>query len=196
MEMVEFSPWGLKAAALHLAQQVEQDFFPDCVIYIARAGGPVGRPIAEMWGVPLAEARVLKHTGTLKDRVSPLLRRLPRHAKCTLRRLELQFRRGNRDIPIQLEAKGLPSFPGRILLVDDSVDTGATMAAACQMVQRHFGGCAVRTAALNVWDGSAHRVKTDYALYNNTLLMTPMSRDSDFYHRGLAAHSAGAGAQW
>ena len=77
-------------------------------------------------------------------------------------------------------------------MVDDSVDTGATLAAACRQVRQHFGACSLRTAALNVWDGSARRVKTDYCLYRNTLLMTPMSRDSAAYPAFAAAYGAKA----
>lgn len=176
MRVVELTMEQLRAEALRLAELVGRDYRPDCVVYIARAGLPVARPMGPAFGAPLVEARAPRPASRLKDLAAPALQHLPLEAKCLLRRVELGLRPyAHRQALLAGEA--LPPGCRRVLVVDDSVDTGATLAAACQQVRLCFGGCGVRTAALNVWDKSARRVKTDYSLYRNTLLMTPLSRD-------------------
>lgn len=175
MRVVELTMEQLRAEALRLTELVSRDYRPDCVVYIARAGLPVAWPMGPAFGAPLVAARAPRPVSPLKDLAAPALRRLPRGAKCLLRRVELGLRPcAHRQVWLE---EDIPPGCRRVLLVDDSVDTGATLAAACRQVGQRFGGCSVRTAALNVWDKSARQVKTDYSLYRNTLLMTPLSRD-------------------
>lgn len=39
----------------------------------------------------------------------------------------------------------------------------------------------IKVAGLNVWDKSEDVIKTDFALYRNTVIKTPMSKDSKEY---------------
>lgn len=44
-----------------------------------------------------------------------------------------------------------------------------------------FRNAEIRVAGLNVWDMSKEKVFTDYALYKNTIIKAPMSKDSKEY---------------
>ena len=41
----------------------------------------------------------------------------------------------------------------------------------------------IKVAGLNVWDKSKDIIKTDYVLYENTVIKAPMSKDSTEYKK-------------
>ena len=49
------------------------------------------------------------------------------------------------------------------------------------MLNKEFGDIEIRIAGLNVWKKSDELIHTDYALYKNTIIKAPMSKDSDEY---------------
>lgn len=77
----------------------------------------------------------------------------------------------------QLEADKI----NKILVVDDSIDTGNSILAVKNYISTIFRNAEIRVAGLNVWDMSKEKVFTDYALYKNTIIKAPMSKDSKEY---------------
>lgn len=195
MQYVELTLQSLAAATEALTKQICRNYQPDCVVYIAQAGLPVAQPISRHLGVPLVGIRAFRRGNGAKQWAAPLLRRLPRGFTHLLRRVELALRQArpsprHRGMALNL-ADTLPPAPVcRVLLVDDSVDTGATMLCAQALVRQRFLGCEVRCAALNTWRGSARHIKTEYTVFHNTILITPMSRDSAEYPAFLQLYGA------
>lgn len=165
-----------------------EEYSPQLVLFIAKAGYPIGRVIADYFGAPLLGVGAEREGGRLKKLVSPLFRVMPNavrnyligkelssgfHAKHTERHITFES-----DLEPYIE-KGL-----RVLLVDDSVDTGITLLRVKEEAEKLLG-CSVRTAALNVWDKSADVIRVDHALYRNTIIKSPMSKDSREYQRFL-----------
>ena len=68
-----------------------------------------------------------------------------------------------------------------ILVVDDSVDTGHSMKQVVDAIHSLFGDVEIKIAGLNVWDKSRSIIDSDFALYKNTIIKTPMSKDSKEY---------------
>lgn len=84
--------------------------------------------------------------------------------------------------PIQIEAslaKELKSMQNpRILIVDDAVDSGFTLADVVENIKAHTNGADIRTAVITVTRKSAI-IKPTYCLYRNSLLVRfPWSLDS------------------
>lgn len=165
-----------------------EEYAPQLVLFIAKAGYPIGKVIADHFGTPLLGVSAEREGGRLKKLVSPLFRVTPNavrnyligkelssgfHAKYTERHITFEC-----DLAPYRE-KGL-----RVLLVDDSVDTGISLLRVKEAAEKMLG-YTVRTAALNVWDKSAEVIRVDHALYRNTIIKAPMSKDSREYPRFL-----------
>jgi len=69
----------------------------------------------------------------------------------------------------------------KLLIVDDSVDTGRSMLAVRELVKLKFPNCEIKTASLNVMSKSKGVIKIDYTVYEDKILRTPMSKDSKEY---------------
>ena len=69
----------------------------------------------------------------------------------------------------------------KILIVDDSTDTGYSLLAAKEAVQKIAVDSDVRTASYCVIDISKKRVAVDYGRYRNTIVVTATSRYSKEY---------------
>lgn len=117
-----------------------------------------------------------------------VLRRLPQRFKNILRISEvaarerfLGNRRQDKDLPVpqaDSEFELEVSSAQRILIVDDTIDTGRTMLAAVAAVRSANPRADVRTAVL----ASTFRrppVLTDYCLYERTMLTFPWSFDAE-----------------
>ena len=68
-----------------------------------------------------------------------------------------------------------------ILIVDDSVDTGYSMLQVRNRINADMGQVNIKVAAINVWSKSYTVCKTDYSNYKDTIISTPMSKDSQEY---------------
>ena len=69
----------------------------------------------------------------------------------------------------------------KILIVDDSTDTGYSLLAAKEAVRKAAKDSDVRTASYCVIDISQKRVAVDYGRYRNTIVVSATSRYSDEY---------------
>lgn len=181
MQRVELDMLALAAASRHLAGQIARNFLPNAIVFIDRAGFLVAQPISRHFGIPLVAASPSRAGGHLKQLATPMLSHLPPFLHYGLRQIELRLRvaRGGKLRRVLLPKE--TALAGNILVVDDSVDTGSTLFSVCQALRQRAGACHIRTAALNCWQNSTALIKTDYALYHNTFLTTPMSRDSREY---------------
>lgn len=177
---------NLENESLRLAKKIDEDFSPDVVIYVARGGYLIGETIAGYFKVKNIGIHAERDGGTLKELISPLLICLPKWIKMSLRKMELASGlhkgRSNRKIYWDDDAYLKIKNMRKILVVDDSVDTGLTMVNVIQEIQKKAGAVAIiKTAAINVWSDSIPIVQTDYFNYKNTIIQTPMSKDSKEY---------------
>lgn len=182
MELLELSIENLKKENKKLFEEVTQYFDYDLVIFIARGSYMIGKDLAELRGCPLLEIKACRKGGKIKKIMSPILKIIPKSLKNVLRKKEFDsnYHENNIERQITFNEKVWNKYKKckGILLVDDSVDTGYSIKFAKESIQDFFDKSEVRVAAINCFEKSKKVVKTDYYLYEDTLLLGPWSNDS------------------
>lgn len=170
-----------------LREMVDGDGFqPDMVIAIATGGVYV----AENMGYPKFYTVFLQRPSTKnkKGLIISVIKKLPRWMADMLRIIESRIlavrdsRRTREATPIQIDtslAKELKSMENpRILIVDDAVDSGFTLADVIENIKARTQNADIRTAVITVTRKSTF-IKPAYCIYQNSLLVRfPWSLDS------------------
>lgn len=153
-------------------------FEPEVVLGIESGGRYVARlmmPDTAHCYVALRRPGTKSKTGI----VASVLRCLPYVVSDALRRLESWIARVVRRTAPEAYAGPLPAMlkdARRILVVDDAVDSGATMHAVCEAVRRFNPAADIRTAVVvRTLDNAI--VVPDFCLYDNVLIRFPWSAD-------------------
>lgn len=188
VDFVELSSDELRADSRRLAELVESDgYCPDCVSYLARGGLIIGEEVASFFDAPLVELSSHRSGDKVKSRVTVILCRLPRWLKKALRKREMSRRfasdRGTAQ-ETSLEVTGryeIPPKASRILLVDDSADTGSSIGAARSLLRKLFPYATVHVAVINAFHRAIEGGNVDWWIREDTLLCTPSSKDSKEY---------------
>lgn len=193
MEFLELSIENLKKENEKLYNIVVHNYDFDCVIFIARGAYLIGKDIAEFKKVPLLEVFATRKGGKLKKLLRPILQIIPSGIKKKLREKEFNsnVHEKNIDRNINYDEKIWSKYKDRkkILIVDDSVDTGYSMLYVRDEVQKFFESAEVKVAALNCFEKSSKLVKTNFYLYKNSMLKGPWSNDSKENKVYLKAYS-------
>lgn len=188
MRCIELSIEKLEEQSKLLAKKIKSDFRPDVVVYIARGGYLIGKSVSDYLHVPLVAVGTERQANGLKEMVAPILALLPRGLCDWLRSLELKSnvheRESKREVKFlddvgNLKAKAIRN----IVIVDDSVDTGNSVLAVKQLINKEFPLANVKIAAINVWSQSEKLIATDFYIYQNAMMRTPMSKDSREYRK-------------
>ena len=161
-----------------LAALVPETHRPDAIVFIARGGLVIGQAMAEVFQCPLCAVKAVREGSRWKEAVTPVLRLVPRSMRIWMR--EREVRSGIHAAHTARDVRFLTPVPdvNRILLVDDSVDTGTSMQQVCAALQAHCPAAIVEIAAINVFAKSEALIHTDYAIYRDTLVSTPASADN------------------
>ena len=195
MNLEKLSLERLSGENIRLANLIKQDFNPDLVIYIAKGGYIIGRDISRALNAKLIEVHAARKGNHLKKMLAPLLVYVPQDICNYLRKIELRtsIHNVNSDRCVFFPEKlsdDLSQKSSKILIVDDSVDTGNSVKAVKEKIFENFTNIEdVRVAALNVWSKSLDIVKTDYYIWRDTILVTPMSKDSSEYRAFLELYN-------
>lgn len=176
---------------LELAATVH-DYAPDLVIGIERGGARVAEEMLEALGQPEYVAVRVQRPGTQAKsslRLGGVISRLPRIVTEHLRWLEVEVReqalRTDRS-PAGAEWAGSDELLSaltfsrsfqRIVVVDDTIDSGRTVTVVREALRRTCPGAEVRIAVLaSTWRNPP--VRPDYCLHDRTLLRLPWSLDA------------------
>lgn len=188
MEFIEYSLASLRDESIRLANEVGKGGYnPDCVAYLARGGWIIGEAVAAHFSAPVIELTAHRGGDAAKARSSAVLSMLPRSIKKFLREQEIIHRLRHdtglsqqKTMQISTRYK-LPEHIERILLVDDSADTGASIVSAISLLSNVFPEVEIRVAVLNVFDRAKETVKIDWHLHERCLLSLPSSKDNTEY---------------
>lgn len=150
---------------------------PDAVVGIESGG----RFVAERIFTHIPHLYVTMRRPTTSGKrgvVSRILPRLPRRLNNFLRLAEsgiLSIRK-----PQHVEFRGpIPELPDtchKVLVVDDAVDSGATLSAVCEALKRVYPGLTVNSATIVVTT-SRPTIQPDVTLFRNVLIRFPWSAD-------------------
>lgn len=190
MDCIELSIKSLDEKCQEFAKQIQLEYEPDLVIYVARGSYLIGKSMVKVLKVPLIAVGAQRKGNELKELVAPVLSLLPRWLCNLLRRWELKSNVHGVQVERHIEFLDDISLIGiatikKVLIVDDSADTGSSMLAVRNLVGSQFPNSEIRTAVLNVMSQSKNAIKIDYSLYEDAMLRTPMSKDSKEYSKFL-----------
>ena len=195
MDCIELSIKKLDNICCQFASEIKKDYRPDIVIYLAKGGYLIGKSMCSVLKVPLVAVGSVREGNALKEQLASLLGLLPRWLCNFLRNLELKTnvhaKQKERHVKFLDDITQFQNTeePLKILIVDDSVDTGNSIIAVHQLIKQFFVNPIIRVAALNVMSQSKSTVDVDYYLYTDKMLRTPMSKDSREYRKFLRLYA-------
>lgn len=170
-----------------IIQQMKVDgFLPDAVVGIRTGGVYIAdifaRQLVFNGGTALQISVSRPSSKNKKKFFSSLIKLLPTKMLDFLRIIEakMMFKSSGRSrifdisLPVELESRRY----SKILIVDDAVDSGATLSAVLRVIESRYPGVGIKTAAITVTTDNP-TVCPDYYLYkNSTLIRFPWSLDS------------------
>lgn len=170
------------ADACHRLQQAVEasGYRPDMVLSIVTGGLYVGNGMFA--GTPHLSTILRRPTTSLKTRLArSIVAALPRAVQNRLRIAEAEILKRH-VVPKALPEVHLPFDSGcgarRVLVVDDAVDSGRTLAAVLAAVRQVLPQAQVRSAVITVTTDN-HIAEPDYALWrDHTLVRFPWSMDA------------------
>ncbi len=182
MEFINLSKKDVKKNCDKLYKLIIKDNYDyDLVIFIAKGSFYIGKDLAELKKVPLLEIEALRKGNNLKRFLRPMLVLLPDSIKKSLRKKELSFNKNvnpieERYISFNDEIYEKYKKCKKILVVDDSIDTGNSVKQVIDALKKFFKKSTIKVAVFNVMAKSS--IKADYTIYEDTLLSGPWSNDS------------------
>lgn len=181
---------NVQQMSMELAQKVTEK--PDLVVFVAKGAYLIGQAMAEYFNAPLLEIKAERQGNQLKRMIQPMLGYLPDGLKTWLHKKEIKAgihaRNTDRQVFFYIPEKLKEKDFKKILLVDDSIDTGNTILSAKAELEKVFPQAIVKTAAFFVFDLSKTVVKTDYWLYGDSIFSAPWSSDSRYYKEFISKY--------
>ena len=186
MKYTELSRKDIENDCFKWAMDIKKSYQPDLIIYVAKAGYLIGREMNRVFDVPLVGISASREGNGLKEIFGPIVSIMPNFIRNFLISVELKSDTHSKNTERKIHMhEGLEMLDKEkfhhILIVDDSVDTGHSMKQVVNVISSMFVNAEIKTAGLNVWDKSMSIIDTDFALYKNTVIKTPMSKDSKEY---------------
>lgn len=196
MKCATLSIKDIEEMSIEFSNEISKEFQPDIVVYVAKAGFLLGYYISKKMGVPLIGVETVREKGNrLKDKVAPIIRFLPNFIRNIMIYVELKS--GIHKVNSNREARFIDNIDEfdvekktKILIVDDSIDTGASVKAVYELISNRFVNGDIKIAGMNVWDKSSEVICTDFCMYRNTIIKAPMSKDSNEYETFLEMYKA------
>lgn len=150
----------------------------DVVVAVPRGGCRVVDSAFESYK-KYAVTLIRPENGRLKKRFGRIVRLLPMQVRDCLRIIEANVlvKRSNHMLDTELIMPEIDEEVKCVLIVDDAVDSGATLKAVVDKFKTVFPDKEIKTAAITV-TGKKVMYYPDFCVYNNgTLIRTPWSID-------------------
>lgn len=185
MKFLELSSKRLNRDLEEIFNDMENtNYRPELVIFLGKGGLYIGEFFSNKFNCRMEEILVQRQEPSLKKIVKPLLSYLPKYLLKFMRNFEINsnyhVKNENRIVNFNMDKNHLKDY-SKILLVDDSIDSGFSMDIAKKKISELNNNAEIKIAALNIFDTSKSVIDTDFYLYNNTALMGPWSLDSEEY---------------
>ncbi|MDE6121148.1 MAG: hypothetical protein K2F63_05110 [Muribaculaceae bacterium] len=179
-----------KASCLQLSDQcLAAGYRPACIVGILNGGAYVARDMAASFpSVPVFSVELRRPSTKKKSpALGAVLRHMPRWLLDIMRMAEsriLEMKNNSRrlshtvKLPQDIERFLSSRTDAHILLVDDAVDSGATMASVAESIAIRFPGTHIHTAAITVTTRHPIFIPDQSLFSNRTLIRFPWSIDA------------------
>lgn len=186
MEHLELTRKILEEQCSTWANNIKEVYQPDLIIYIARGGYLIGKQMKEAFQVPMIGVSTVRDGNSIKEKIGPVVAMFPNCIRNLLISIEVKSNKHAKNTERKVRLlKGVEDVKDKniqkILVAEDSVDTGNSLQQAIKTIRTVFPDAEIKVASLNVWDKSKSIAHVDYALYENTIIKSPMSKDSKEY---------------
>jgi predicted amidophosphoribosyltransferase len=168
----------------HQLEALARDYAPDLVVTIATGGDYVGANVFDQ--VPHISVHCQRASTKAKLKFGifgKIIKLLPKRVNNVLRMAEAKClsiaKISKRRLLLTAKQIDVLGNAEKILIVDDAVDSGATLSAVIEAIAKLPGKRNVRTAVITV-TASDPAVMPDFFIYNNhTLIRFPWSADAN-----------------
>ena len=186
MNYVELSSKDVENKTSELYNKIlSTDYKFDLVIFIAKGSYTIGKKLSELGNCPLIEIKATRKGNKLKKIISPFLKLIPKKIKMYLRNKEVKSnvheKNIERNVIYNVEKWSKYKECKNIILVDDSVDTGYSIKACNEEIERFFPNSNIKVAAFNYFEKSENIIKVDYSIYKEMMRNGPWSNDSKYH---------------
>lgn len=182
MEYKELSPINVKEISKELYKKIVKEYNYDLVIFIAKGSLNIGIELANLNKVPLLEIKATRKGGKLKKFFNPLMKIIPKNILIKLREKEMKskYHEKNDDRQVIYNNNVFERYKERrkILLVDDSIDSGCSIRKAKEELKKTFISAELKVAVFNVMKKSI--IRPDFYMYEDNLISGPWSNDSRY----------------
>ncbi|MER2105653.1 MAG: phosphoribosyltransferase [Solibacillus sp.] len=168
---------------------------PDRIVFVSKGAYLIGKYLSDMNNIPLIECHAKRQGNKLKSYVAPSLKILPQKLKVFLRKLEINkgthTQKSERNVFTNINLTEKDWLNEKILIVDDSVDTGNTLKQVKDYLLENSGATDIKILAINVFHSSNEIITVDYYIYKDTMINGPWSNDSKYNKQFLLAYEKG-----
>ncbi len=168
------------------AKEIASVYQPDLLIFIAKSGFLFAKPMVSVFGCQMAEIAASRPQSAAKDRAGGIIRHIPEKIILTILSSPFMywFHEHKRERKIKVPGRLVQEAERphhKILLVDDSVDTGWTIFHVKKIIRTYFPKAEVKTAGYALIEYSRKRVEVDFYRHKNKVILTATSRKSKQY---------------
>ena len=188
MDSKVYSMSELRDLCRSWAEEIKEEYMPDFIIFIAKSGYIIADEFSKTMGVPMDEIHASRAGGRLRKIAAPFFHLLPLTvrnrivgAKCMYKFNDKKNKR-NVYVPERLNEIAKKMQYKKILIIDDSIDTGWTFVEVYNKIRQLFCYADIRTLALIKMTYCERRFNVDYNYFENMLLLTPAQVDSGEYY--------------
>lgn len=172
------------------AVEISRAFVPDLVVFLAKSGFIFGKVLSDVFGCPLVDIRVSRVGNSGKDAIAKAIPWIPWPVLSRVLKSKHMYafndNNNEREVEVSERFQAINySEIKRILVVDDSVDTGWSALAALNVVKDVAPECEIKIASYCTIDARQLKVKVDFSRYHNTIIVTSTSRYSAEYQSFL-----------
>ena len=175
------------------AKEIAETYIPDLIIFIAKSGFLFAKPMADYYGCELLDIMVSRPSNTRADVIKKIIPKLPRIVLAKY----LAFKVGRKkydknsirylNIPDKLKKCETKNYQ-KILVVDDSVDTGWSLKVVIDYLDSKGLEGKYKIASYCVLSRAFQRTKVDFYRYLDAIIITGTSRYSGEYSNFLNSY--------
>lgn len=165
------------------AREIEKTYSPDLIVFVSKSGFLFAKPIADYFNCEMLEVKACRPGEDKKNQIKKYIPRIPESVLRVVLSSKAMYgyneENSDREVHIGANYKKVYSIPiSRILIIDDSADTGWTLVEVKEEVKKLFPNSEIKIGCYCEIDYSKNRIKVDYSRYRNTIVLTATSRYS------------------